>query len=410
MAEILPRRLTQSLVIVVVLAVLVGAGLYFLLPGSTRRVTAHFSSAVGIYPNTDVRMLGVKIGKVTSVKPAGSTVTIKMEYDSKYKLPSNAAALVVSSSLVSERYIQLAPTYTGGPVLADNGDIPENRTAAPAELDQIYSALNQLSVALGPNGANKNGALSDLLKVAAANLGGNGQALGQSITNLSAAARTLADGREDLFGTVANLQTFTKALAQSDKSVRSFNDQLAVVSQQLADERQSLADALTNLTAALKSVAGFVKDNQAVFHDDVHKLVLVTNVLQKRQGALDEVLSVAPVAVANLAHTYNPASGTLDNRSNLNSLVDPGTICATLFLATGQTVLNNVPIIPGVLKSLSDVCSSVLGPVSSGLLQPILKQLGLGGLLTIGNSGSASSSSTPAGSIGKGIIVPGVTG
>ena len=306
MAEILPKKLTQSLVVVIVLAV-VAVGAFFLLAGGgTKKVTAHFASAVGIYPNTDVRMLGVKVGKVTSVKPAGATVTIKMEYDKKYKLPANAAALVVSSSLVSERYIQLAPAYDGGPVLANDADIPENRTAAPAELDDIYSALNQLSIALGPNGANKNGALSDLLKVAAANLGGNGAALGQSVSDLSAAAQTLADGREDLFGTVDNLQKFTAALAASDTAVRHFNDQLAVA-QQLADERQSLVDALANLTSALKSVAGFIQNNQALFHDDVSKLVTVSNVLVKQKGALDEVLSVAPRAGGNHGPPNNPA-------------------------------------------------------------------------------------------------------
>ena len=75
-------------------------------------------------------------------------------------------------------------------------------------------------MALGPNGANRggksSGALSTLLTVGAANLKGNGAALGNSITQLSKAAQTLADGRGDLFGTVKNLLRSRQALQSSD--------------------------------------------------------------------------------------------------------------------------------------------------------------------------------------------------
>ena len=88
-----------------------------------------------------------------------------MSYDGKYKCP-RPPALLVANSLVSDRYIQLAPVYKSGPVMPDHGP-PSTTTAPPrpAELDDIYGALNKLSVALGPKGANKNGALSTLLKV-----------------------------------------------------------------------------------------------------------------------------------------------------------------------------------------------------------------------------------------------------
>jgi phospholipid/cholesterol/gamma-HCH transport system substrate-binding protein len=253
-----------------------------------------------------------------------------MEYDDAYSVPQDAIAVQVTSSLVEDRYVQLAPTYNGGPKLAEGANIPQTRTAVPAEIDQIYGALNQLSVALGPNGANKSGALSDLLNVSAANLGGNGDALGQSLQNLSQAARTLADGRNDLFGTVKNLQAFTDALAGSDTQVRHLNDVLAQVAGQLADERQSLADALHNLAGALDSVNGFIKDNAAAFHQDIVGLEQVTNLLVKDQAALNESLAIAPVALANLAHTYNPGSGTLDTRSSLSSLAQPQDLCGVL--------------------------------------------------------------------------------
>ena len=53
--------------------------------------------------------------------------------------------------------------YDGGAPLADDARIGLERTAVPVELDRIFSSLNDLNVALGPEGANKNGALSRLL-------------------------------------------------------------------------------------------------------------------------------------------------------------------------------------------------------------------------------------------------------
>ena len=80
--------------------------------------------------------------------------------------------------------------------LKNNATITSNAPAVPAELDDIYAALDKLSVALGPKGANKGGQSArsaSCSSVVAANLKGNGTALGNSITKLSQAAQTLAD-------------------------------------------------------------------------------------------------------------------------------------------------------------------------------------------------------------------------
>ena len=76
-----------------------------------------------------------------------------MTVNSGVPVPADAKAVVVAASVVSDRYIQLTPAYTGGPQLADDAVIPVSRTAVPVEVDQIYTSLNRLAQALGPNGA-----------------------------------------------------------------------------------------------------------------------------------------------------------------------------------------------------------------------------------------------------------------
>jgi phospholipid/cholesterol/gamma-HCH transport system substrate-binding protein len=384
----LPKKVTNIITIAVVLAVVAGGALYFLLSGkSMKSVTAQFSSAVGVYPGTPVKILGISVGEVTGVHPHGAYVNVSLDYDSKYKLPKNAIAVIVANSIVSDRYIQLAPVYKGGPTLASDATIPVSRTAAPAELDDIYGALNKLSVALGPNGANKNGALSDLVTVGAANLKGNGAALGNSISKLSDAARTLANGRGDLFGTVKNLQAFTKALSDSDAQVRHFNSQLATVAGQLAGERQDLGTALHDLGIALNQVAGFVNDNAAKLHTDLGGLRTLTNILVKEKASLNETLAVGPVALANIVHVYQPDIGALGTRSNLDSLADPATLCALI----DPTLIPGVPAsvksaLGGATGQLKKTCSQVLKKIPLG---DLLGQLGLPKGLKGGNVGKA---------------------
>jgi phospholipid/cholesterol/gamma-HCH transport system substrate-binding protein len=80
----LGKRAVRLIALVAVVAVLAGAGYFVLFHKSVKKVTAHFTAAVGLYPGSDVRMLGIKIGKIDKVTPHGTSVEVRMEYASKY--------------------------------------------------------------------------------------------------------------------------------------------------------------------------------------------------------------------------------------------------------------------------------------------------------------------------------------
>ena len=116
---------------------------------------------------SDVVVLGVKIGSVRSVQPAGSQVRVRFDYKASQKVPADAHAVILEPTIVADRVLQLAPAYGGGPVLADGGTIPEERTGIPVELDEFNRNVSELAQALGPRGANRDGALTRLLQVGA---------------------------------------------------------------------------------------------------------------------------------------------------------------------------------------------------------------------------------------------------
>jgi phospholipid/cholesterol/gamma-HCH transport system substrate-binding protein len=327
---------------------LVAAAFTMFSGGDTKTVTAHFPRTISIYEGSDVRVLGVPVGTVDTVTPSGTDVVVTMSYDADVKIPADAKAAIVAPSIVGDRFVQLTPVYTGGAVMADGKTLDVDHTAVPLELDQIYASIDDLTVALGPTGANRNGALSDLLETTAANFGGQGAKFHQTILDFSKLSQTLDDNKEELFGSAQQLEGFINTLATNDKTVRRFNQSLSDVSVMLSGERQELAASLRNLATALGQVGSFVKENREVLGRNISGLNRVSKVLVKRRGELDQILDSAPLALNNLALTYNPQSGTLDTNANIGELVnqvqsDPATVlCGFLSQADDSGALCDI--------------------------------------------------------------------
>ena len=399
--------LQRGVALAAALVLLVALGWTILRPVGQMEVTAYFTRAVGLYAGSDVRILGIKVGTIKDVVPEGGHVRVDMDIDDTYKIPAQAKAVILAPSLVSDRYVQFAPVYDGGPTMKDGATVPLSRTAVPVELDQVYGALDQLSAALGPNGANKNGALSDLVDVGAANLKGNGEQLHQTLSGLSQAVKTLADNRNNLFDSLDNLQTFTSALAQIDAQVNQFNQNLAAVAAQLADERQALASAINLLTKALGDVATFVQQNTALLTTNVDKLADVTLTLAQERNSLAQVLDVAPAALENLSHAYDPDYGTLDTRDNSLASANIEVLVCEVLQQTGRLQLSGVDLtnLTDLLKlpQTDQVCARILSgdPGTTGSPQdlnhngiPDLQEL-LTKLFGSGGGSAPASSSLP---------------
>jgi virulence factor Mce-like protein len=363
--------LQRGVALAAAVVLLAALGWTVLRPAGQYRVTAYFTETVGLYPGSGVSILGIDVGEITDITALGDQVKVDMLVDDDYDIPADAKAVVLAPSLVSDRYVQFAPVYDGGPKMKDGDVVPLKRTGTPVELDQVYGALDELSSALGPTGANKNGALSDLVDVGAAHLDGNGASLNRTLTGFSKAVQTLSDNRDDLFGSLDNLQTFTTALATIDAQVSQFNDNMAAVSDLLKDERQNLTQAVQLLSQALADVAGFIQDNTTLLSTNINRLADVTLSLVQQRRALGEVLDVAPAALGNLAHAYNPDFGTLDTRDNsLGAANAEVVVCGALAqlgkvnLQTDLPVANQV--VNGVLKPITTTTESICARLLSG--------------------------------------------
>jgi phospholipid/cholesterol/gamma-HCH transport system substrate-binding protein len=352
------------------------------------KLTAYFTKTIGLYNGNDVDVLGIKVGKIDSLKVQGTRVKVTMTLNGKTKLPAGVQAVVVPPSLVSDRYIQLQPAYTSGRELANDATLGLNRTAVPLEYDQVFGNLNQLTTALGPKGANSKGALSRLVDVGSKNLNGNGAQLKSTLQEFSQAVSTLSGSRGNLFTTVRALQQFTTTLADHDGGVRKLNANLDRVGTQLAGERTDLGAALSSLSNALKLVDTFVAQNKNGITTDVKGLTSVSNVLVKEKEAITQVIDDAPEAVTNLSLAGDTA---VANQESVN-----GTSVVTL-----DTKVN--PLVPLTSTGASSAFCQLLSSLSLSAICDALPNLSTGDLSTLTNLLGAGTIGTILGDVTSGL-------
>lgn len=300
-------------------------------------VTAYFDEFKGIYVGDDVTVRGVPVGTVTSVEPEADRVKVEFEIDDDIHVPDDVKAAVVAQSLVSVRSIALGPVDSEGTALKDGAVIPQSRTAIPVEWDDIKDQLVELTSALGPNGANKTGATSELISSGAEFLDGQGASLNTTIQNMSEAMSTLSDNSGELFATVRNLQVFITAIKDSDSQMRLFNQRLAVVAASLNQDRHALVGALEGLNGAFGKIDTFLKQNRALTVSTLKELRQTTSVLSQNRQYIADLLQVAPTGISNFYNIMDPRGhGTLvTGELAVNNLQAPAQIICGALLAMG---------------------------------------------------------------------------
>jgi virulence factor Mce-like protein len=317
------------------------------------RITAYFVSATGIYPGDEVRVLGVKVGTIAAIEPAGADARMTIEVDRDVPIPADAKAVIVAQSLVAARYVQLAPAYeTSGPTMPDGAVIPVERTAVPVEWDEVKAQLMRLATDLGPRSDVSGTSVSRFIDSAADAMHGNGDKLRRTLAELSGVGRILADGSGNIVDIIKNLQTFVTALRDSNEQIVSFQDRFATLTSVLNDDRPGLDAALTDLSGAVGDVKRFIGGSRNQTAEQVQRLANVTQNLVDHKTDLENILHVAPNAIANGYDIYNPDSGSFVGSFALNNFADP-----TQFVCGGIAAVADA-----TSAETGKLCAQYLGP------------------------------------------------
>ncbi len=348
------RRLATILAVVLAVLLLAGGGYlirqtYF----GPRTISAIFTSATGIYPGDEVRVSGVKVGRIASITPEGTQTRMVLDVDRDVPIPADAKAVIVAPNLVAARYLQLTPAYrSSGPTLPDDSVIPLDRTAVPVEWDEVKEQLMRLATDLGPRSGVDGTSVSRFIDSAANAMEGNGDKLRQTISQLSGVARVLAEGSGNVVDIIKNLQTFVTALKNSNEQVVMFQNRLATLTSVVDGSRSDLDAALKNLSVAVVDVQRFVAGTRDKTSEQVQRLANVTGNLLDNKMEIENLLHIAPNALSNAYNIYNPDVGSAVGQFVLNNFSNPVQfVCGAIGAIENTTA-------PETAK----LCSDYLGP------------------------------------------------
>lgn len=287
------------------------------------RVIGYFANSNGIYIGDEVRIRGVRVGKIDSIEPEPQRVKITFWYDSKYKVPADAKAVILSPSLVAVRAIQLTPAYKGGPVMADHTLIPEDRTAVPVEWDDFRQQLQKLTEALQPTQPGGVSNLGAFVNTAADNLRGQGANVRDTLIKLSQAFSAVGDHSTDLFSTIKHLSILVSALQSSQNLLRSLNQNLAGATGLLSADPNAVGNAVSDINNVVGDVQRFAAEHRESLGTTSDKLASITQALNDSIPDIKQTLHIAAPAFQNFVDIYQPAQGTLAGALAVNNFANP---------------------------------------------------------------------------------------
>lgn len=344
-------------VVLALVAGFVGWQLYKKL--TTNTVVAYFSDTLALYPGDKVQIMGVRVGTIDKIEPAGDKMKVTFSYESKYKVPANATASILNPSLVASRTIQLAPPFTGGPVMEDGAVIPVDRTQVPVEYDELRDSLDRILTDLGPTQDQPKGPFGDVIESFADGLSGKGKQINTTLNSLSEALTTLNEGRGDFFSVVKSLALFVNALYRSDQQFVALNDDLAQFTDSFTNTDRELATALQDLNELLTTTRGFLDENSEVLTHDINNLADVTNAILQPEplDGLETGLHVFPNLGANIINISSPVNGGIVGLPVINNMANPMQFICSAIQAGSRL---------GYQES-AELCAQYLAPILDAL-------------------------------------------
>jgi phospholipid/cholesterol/gamma-HCH transport system substrate-binding protein len=266
-----------------ILAVVAGGTAFWFGGEQQRTYTAKFSRAVQVFPGGKVRVLGVDVGVITDVRNAADGVAVSFTVeDPDVQLPADVQAAIVPVSLLGERYVQLFPAYQGGAALQDGAVIPLQRTAVPAEPDELLRSLQDYLGAIDP------ATVSGFVSNAARLLEGNGAELNSLIEHAARVMETLSSKRDDLAEIIVQFERLTTALATRQEELGRLIETYNVVAGTLTTNRTAVEGTIVGLNDAAEQLASLLIAHRGPLHQDIRALTRTGRTIDRNVDSLAE--------------------------------------------------------------------------------------------------------------------------
>jgi phospholipid/cholesterol/gamma-HCH transport system substrate-binding protein len=284
-----------KLAIFLVVALVVTGGLAMIMGhlggGDQREYRAIFTSASQLAAGDDVRVAGVSVGEVESVRIHGddqAEVTFKV--DATVPMTTASGAQIRYLNLVGARYLALTQGTAGAPALGAGRTIPASQTQPAINLTELFNGFQPLFQALSPDDVNT--LSGNLIKV----LQGEGGTVESLLAQTASLTSSLADRDELISSVIGNLTTTLQTVDTHRSQLGELISQLSNWMTDLAGDRTAIGDSVVQIGAMTKSLAGLLTDARPWTKADITQLRRVMTILNKpeNQAVMDETMARLP--------------------------------------------------------------------------------------------------------------------
>jgi len=270
--------------------------------GGATAYRAMFTDVTAVLPGDDVRVAGVKVGRITSVKLAPDGRTAELSFTASIPLTTTTLAKVRYRNLVGQRYLALSEGKGGGTPLAGNGVIPLANTAPALDLTVVFNGFRPLFTGLSPQDVNA--FAYEIIQL----LQGEGGTMASLLSRTASLTGTLAD-RDELIGRViTNLNAVLATVDERDAKLSDTIVQLRTLVAGLAADRTAIGDAVSNISGLTQATTSLLKDARPSLAADVSALNTLAATLQDNTSVLESTLSRAPGRLNALTRTASYGS------------------------------------------------------------------------------------------------------
>jgi phospholipid/cholesterol/gamma-HCH transport system substrate-binding protein len=298
------------------------------------QVTAEFDDVSGLFTGDDVKLAGVVVGKVDSIRVVDGRAIVRFAVNEDVLLPVDTVVAVRWRNLIGQRYIGLEAGSSNQMVPID-GDAEERvlpETRSVVDLGQLVNRLGPLAQAIDPQQIN------DILLALVQALEGNSGNVDQLIGDLDVVLATLADRDQTIGQLIADYDTITGALARRDQQIQAMVDNLLAVSSTFADNRDLLDRALVELGTFTSGLDTVLSQNSDELGRILDGLAALTDTARENLGSLETSLLNLPAALSSLFSTVDNGEYIGINVTCLNFSPAPCLVPITLPPESGPVI------------------------------------------------------------------------
>ena len=242
---------------------------------------ADFSDSSGIKPNDEVRIAGVRVGKVTSVGLDNGHVKVAFKVNgAKFGTDTNAEIKV--KTLLGSMFLALQPKGSGQ--LAKGSTIPVSRTRSAYDVVQAFSGLAERAEAINlPQ-------LTQSLNTLADATANTPAALQSTLKGLSALSANVAARDDQLNTLLGNLKKVSGVLADRDQDIVTLMRDSDVLLRAVVARREAVHQLLVSTSKLSTELTALVVQSRADLKPALSNLQSVVAVLRNNQSNLDNSL------------------------------------------------------------------------------------------------------------------------